>query len=154
MYSCNRVSALARLLFFMTSTRASSKPRVLSMSVRAVYRFSEVTPLAFACMVGDLPLVAYVSTHGGGDDVTRADYGGWTPLLRAARQGSVDVVAWLCSHGAGDDVWRPNIKGDTPIGEAARMGHLRVVQVGKGVGLPTRSGPCCTAVLTTDCSLL
>lgn len=88
-----------------------------------------MTPLAFACMVGDLPLVAYVGTHGGAADVTQADYGGWTPLLRAARQGSVDVVAWLCSHGALEDLRRPNVQGGTPLGEAARMGHLRVVQV-------------------------
>jgi ankyrin repeat protein len=80
-------------------------------------------------MVGDLTLLAYVFTHGGAEDITRADFDGWTPLLRAARQGSVEVVSWLCERGAAEDLWRPNVKGDTPLGEAARMGHLQVVQV-------------------------
>ena len=49
-----------------------------------------MTPLAFACMTGDLALVAFVYSHGGAADVTATDYAGWTPLLRAARQVGVE----------------------------------------------------------------
>ena len=75
----------------------------------------EVTPMIYACHLGDLEMCRIHFNHGAADDIRTVSSNGSTPMLLACESGHLSVCEWLYKMGATDDISKVNNDGDTPM---------------------------------------
>ena len=69
---------------------------------------SGMTPMAFACQEGHLPVCEWLLRKGAAEDVRGPDHAGTTPLFLACHGGDMDMMRWLFENGAAGDLKRAN----------------------------------------------
>ena len=89
--------------------------------------FGEMTPMARACLLGNLRVCKWLHSHGAADDVTRpGQEGGETPMHWACHEGHLHACKWLYETGAAEDVTSVDFYGITPMLISSEHGHLSV----------------------------
>lgn len=103
----------------------------LGVSVRTRYTITELggnsTLMYIACLRGNLEVVKWVHSKGGGEDMhLKTTCNGNTALHIACVYDNLEVAKWLVAHGA--DISVRNLHGNTPLMEACRHNNLKIVK--------------------------
>jgi ankyrin repeat protein len=85
------------------------------------------SPLHRAAECGDLEMISFFKSHGGGKALDTFDYIEHTPLMRAAARGQLDCVRLLIDCGSDVNARCEERAGNTAIRVAVRGGHDAVV---------------------------
>ena len=64
----------------------------------------ELTPMIYACHLGDLEMCRIHFNHGAADDIRTVDSNGSTPMHFACKNGHLSVCEWLYKVGATEDI--------------------------------------------------
>ncbi len=88
----------------------------------------EVTPMFWACKLGDLEMCSNLFDSGAAEDIQTTMYDGWTPmaLMCMENKAGLESCQWLFEAGATTDITKANKYGDTPMYIACQMGQLSV----------------------------
>ena len=84
------------------------------------------TPMAHACIMGELNVCKWLYNHGAQTDVTGLNYEDKTPMHFACINGSLSVCKWLFENGANGDISKPDEDNFNPMYYACENDHFSV----------------------------
>ena len=111
-----------------------------------------VTPMIYACYLGDLEMCQFHFTHGAAKDIRTVANGGCTPMYVACEKGHLSVCEWLFKMGATEDIRIATNRGTTPLRIAWKNEHPSVQHwlILKGALKPTPDGHTDPDTITRD----